>query len=427
VAAGRRSDPTRRDRRAGAARDRKNVAALNIDSKIEAATPRRQRPRLRNLGSTDGERRATALELFFDLVFVVAVAQLSRGLGNEITFRDALILAGLFVPVWWAWVGFTFYADRFDPDDVVHRVLVLAGMFAVAVLASAIPDVYDGETTAFVLAYALVRGLLVLLYVRAWVYVPEARPLVNVYLAAFTSSIVVWLTSLAFAAPVRYGFWAAALLIDLVTPLLSAERIRLVPIHTSHIPERLGLFTIIVFGETVLAVVIGTETVSWTVESGAVAALGFVIASALWWLYFDYVDMTIVARTITAGQVFLYAHLPLLLGLTALGAGVKLTIKATASGDEPAGAAWAVGGGLALAILAMALIQVVSVRSGRDVDVWLRVLTALLALAAAAFASALGPVLIVALPAAALVAQVAFELVGRHEHPPAAVSGSGPP
>jgi low temperature requirement protein LtrA len=425
VASGGRSDPPCRDRRDGAARDRKNVAALNIDSKTAAAKTWRHAPRLRNLESSDDERRATWLELFFDLVFVVAVAQLSSGLGNVITLRDGLILAGLFVPVWWAWVGFTFYADRFDPDDVVHRVLMLAGMFSVAALASAIPDVYDGETTAFVLAYAVVRALLVVLYVRAWVQVPEARPLVNVYLAAFTTSILVWLASLAFAAPARYGFWAAALLVDLVTPLLSAERIRIVPIHTSHIPERLGLFTIIVFGETVLGVVIGTETVSWTVESGAVAALGFVIASALWWLYFDYVDMTIVARTIAAGQVFLYAHLPLLLGLTALGAGVKLTIKATASGDEPAGAAWAVGGGVALAMLAMALIQAVSVRSGRDVDVWLRALTALLALGAAAFASVLGPVLLVALPAVALVAQLAFELVGRHEHP-TAVSGSGP-
>jgi low temperature requirement protein LtrA len=383
----------------------------------------RRPPRLRSLESTDDERRTTWLELFFDLVFVVAVAQLSSGLGNVMTLRDGLILAGLFVPVWWAWVGFTFYADRFDPDDVVHRVLMITGMLAVAALASAIPDVYDGNTTAFVLAYAVVRALLVVLYARAWVHVPAARPLVNVYIAAFTGSILVWLASLAFAAPARYGFWTAALLLDLVTPLLSAERIRLVPIHASHIPERLGLFTIIVFGETVLGVVIGTETVSWTVESGAVAALGFVIVSGLWWLYFDYLDMSIVGRTIAAGQVYLYAHLPLLLGLTALGAGVKLTIKATASGDEPAGAAWAIGGGVALAMLAMALIQVVSVRSGRDVDVWLRTLAALVAVVAAAFASELGPVLVVALPAVALVAQVAFELAGRHEHPPAAVSG----
>jgi low temperature requirement protein LtrA len=346
---------------------------------------------------------------------VVAVAQLSTGLGDVITFRDALIMAGLFVPVWWAWTGFTFYADRFDTDDVVHRVLMIAGMFAVAGLASAIPDVFAGATTGFVLAYAAVRAILVILYARAWLHAPAARPLVNVYITAFTIAIGLWLASLAFTAPARYVLWGAALAVDLGTPLLSAERIRLVPIHTSHIPERLGLLTIIVFGETVLAVVIGTEAVSWTLESGAVAALGFVVASALWWLYFDYLDTSLVGRTIAAGQVFLYAHLPLLIGLTLLGAGVKLTIKATGSGDVPEGAAWAIGGGIALAMLAMALIRLVSARSGRDLDFWVRVLTALLAAGAAALASTLGPVLLLTVPACALVAQLALELKG-HEH-----------
>ena len=125
-------------------------------------------------------------------------------------------------------------------------------------------------------------------------------------------------------------------LVDLGTPLASSERIRQVPIHGSHIPERVGLFTIIVFGESVLAVVVGTTSVSWGVESGAAAAVGFALAGALWWLYFDYVDSSIVKRTIAAGQTYLYAHLPLLLGLAALGAGVKLAIMATA-GDRSHG------------------------------------------------------------------------------------------
>jgi low temperature requirement protein LtrA len=418
VAPGARSDAPGGDRRADAALRGENVAALNVAPKIPAASSRwRDPPRIRTLESSDDERHATWLELFFDLVFVVAVAQLSNGLGNEITLRDGLILAGLFVPVWWAWVGFTFYADRFDTDDVIHRVLMVGGMFAVAALASAIPDVFAGASTGFVIGYVAVRSVLVLLYVRAWLSVPAARPLVNVYISAFTASIGLWLVSLAFAAPARYVMWGVALAVDLGTPLLSAERIRLVPIHASHIPERLGLFTIIVFGETVLAVVIGTDTVSWTLESGAVAALGFVVAAALWWLYFDYLDMSLIGRTIAAGQVYLYAHLPLLLGLTAFGAGVKLTIKATESGDVPEGAAWAIGGGIALAMLAMGLIHLVSARSARDVDFWLRVLTVPLALGAAALASTLGAVLLLALPAGALVAQIVFELVG-HEHGP---------
>ena len=83
-------------------------------------------PRLRTLEDDDGERRATWLELFLDLVFVVAIAQLSAGVGAEAGARDLAILAALFVPVWWVWVGFTFYADRFDTDDGAHRLLVFA-------------------------------------------------------------------------------------------------------------------------------------------------------------------------------------------------------------------------------------------------------------------------------------------------------------
>ena len=226
------------------------------------ATPSRWHdpPRLRTLEDADNERHATWLELFFDLVFVVAIAQLADGLAEDPSVRGFLIFVGLFVAVWWAWVGYTFYADRFDTDDPPHRVLMIAGMFAVAVLASVIPDAFHGETARFALAYAGVRAIVVLLNARAWWHLPAARPLLNVYIPAFATSIVLFVVSAAVEPPHRYWLWAVALAIDLGTPLASGRRIRLVPIHASHIPERVGLFTIIVFGESVLAVVVGTST-----------------------------------------------------------------------------------------------------------------------------------------------------------------------
>ena len=236
-------------------------------------------PRLRTVDDDDGdERHATWLELFFDLVFVVAIAQLADGLAEDPSLRGFLIFAGLFVAVWWAWVGYTFYADRFDTDDPPHRVLMLAGMFAVAILASVIPDAFHGETASFALAYAGVRAIVVVLNARAWWHLPAARPLLDVYIPAFSASIALFLVSVAVEPPYRYWIWALALLIDLGTPLASQERIRQVPIHSSHTRERSGLFTIIVFGESILAVVLGTTTVSWGVESAATAALGFAIA-----------------------------------------------------------------------------------------------------------------------------------------------------
>ena len=377
-------------------------------------------PRLRTLEEDDAdERHATWLELFFDLVFVVAIAQLADGLAEDPSVRGFLIFAGLFVAVWWAWVGYTFYADRFDTDDPPHRVLMIAGMFAVAVLASVIPDAFHGHTVSFALAYAGVRAIVVLLNVRAWWHLPVARPLLNVYIPVFMASILIFLVSAAVEPPYRYWLWALALTIDLGTPLLSGRRIRLVPIHASHIPERVGLFTIIVFGESVLAVVLGTATVSWGAESAAAAALGFAIAGALWWIYFDYVDSSIVRRTVAAGQTYLYAHLPLLIGLAALGAGIKLGIKATQDTGLTDEVSWIIGVGVALFMASVAVMHLVTAQSRRDVDFWLRVGTAGLALGLGALGPDLGIVLLLALLAGALAAQIAVELATheRHVHP----------
>jgi low temperature requirement protein LtrA len=373
-------------------------------------------PRLRTLEGVEDERHATWLELFFDLVFVVAIAQLADGLSEDPSVRSFLIFAGLFVAVWWAWVGYTFYADRFDTDDPPHRVLMIVGMFMVAVLASVIPGAFHGETASFALAYAGVRVVVVLLNARAWWHLPAARPLLNVYIPAFTVSIAIFLVSVAVEPPFRYWLWAVALAIDLGAPLASHERIRRVPIHASHIPERVGLFTIIVFGESILAVVIGTATVSWGLESGAAAALGFAIAGALWWIYFDYVDASIVKRTITAGQIYLYAHLPLLIGLAALGAGIKLAIKATEETGLTNEVSWIIGGGVALFMLSVAVMHLVTTHSRRDVDLWLRLGTAFLALGLGAIGADMGIVPLLAILTAALALQVVVELATHERH-----------
>ena len=249
---------------------------------------------------------------------------------------------------------------------------MIAGMFGVAVLATVDSGAFHGETAAFALAYAGVRAIVVLLNARAWWHLPASRPLLNVYIPAFTASVLLFVLSAAVEPPARYWLWGIALVVDLGTPLASQDRIRQVPIHGSHIPERVGLFTIIVFGESILAVVVGTTSVSWGLESGAAAALGFAVAGALWWLYFDYVDSSIVKRTITAGQIYLYAHLPLLIGLAALGAGVKLAIKATQESGLTDEVSWIIGVGIALFMGAVAVLHLVTTQSRSDIDVWLR-------------------------------------------------------
>ena len=359
------------------------------------------------------ERKASWLELFFDLVFVVAVAQLSHTLVEHPTADGFLGFAALFVPVWWAWVGYTFYADRFETDDVAYRLLMLVGMLAVGALAVNVPDALGGGGAEFALSYVAVRAVLVALYVRAWHAAPAARPLVNLYATAFSLAAAVWLLSAFVPEPGRYWLWALALAIDVGAPLAFGPRvIPRAPIHASHIPERFGLFTIIVFGEIVLAVVLGTAETSWERRSVIAAVGGFAAAASLWWLYFDYLDTSVLRRSVRAGQVYVYGHLPLLLGLTAVGAGTALAISDAARGPLGEGARWALAGGAALCLFSMSVIHLATTHSVRDRHLWLRTSAAAAALVLAVVDASAA--VFVPLVAVLLVALTAVEIAGQN-------------
>jgi len=371
-------------------------------------------PRLRTRGrGIDEERRATWLELFFDLVFVAAVGQLANSLAAEPTSARFFEFLGLFVPVWWAWMGFTFYANRFDTDDLPYRLLMLLAMFGVAVLATTIPSVFRGATEGFVLAYVAVRVVLVTLYARASRHVPEARALARSFLGAFSFALLIWLASLAVATPWTYVLWAVALAIELVAPIPAWLLLRDAPVDRRHLPERFGLLTLIVLGESVLAVVLGVSKVSWDAGSGAAAASGFVVAAALWWIYFDFLDEgALTSRGIFGGLTYTYMNYFVVTGLAALGAGVKLAVLASGGDHHYDDTSWVLCAGLALAMVGLGAIQLVAGTVVVDADVVLRFATAAIALVLLPLG--LSPLVVVSIFAAVLVAQVVFELA-RHE------------
>lgn len=371
-------------------------------------------PRLRTLRSDEGDdRRATWLELFFDLVFVAAVGQLANALTSEPTTVRFFEFLGLFVPVWWAWMGFTFYANRFDTDDLLYRLLTLVAMFGVAVVATTVPSVFRGDTVLFPSAYVAVRLVLLVLYARASRHVREARALARTFLVAFGFAVAVWLVSLAFPAPWSYVLWGLALAVELGTPIPAWRLLRDVPIHPRHIPERFGLLTLIVLGESVLAVVLGVSKVSWVAGSTAVAAAGFLVAASIWWIYFDFLDEeAITARGLVGGLTYTYVHYFVVAGLAALGAGVKLAVLAAGGEHRYDDTGWIVSAGLALAMIGLAAVQLVTGPTLLDTDVLLRLATAALALLLIPLG--LSPLTVVVVLAAVLVAQVAYELA-RHE------------
>lgn len=242
-------------------------------------------PRLRTLEGGDG-RRASYLELFFDLVFVVAIAQLAHELVLDHSLAGFGVFGALYLPVFIAWQGFSFYADRFDTDDVVFRVVMFTAMLVIAALAIQIPDVAHGKSTGFVLAYVLLRSLMVGLYLRSYRHVAEARPLTGRYAWGYSIGITVWLLSLAFDPPARYVLWGVALAWEFSMPTLARRLFAAIPVHASHVPERFALFTIIVLGETIVVVALGTAGSEWRLSAALVAVFGFVVAAAIWWVYF---------------------------------------------------------------------------------------------------------------------------------------------
>ena len=280
-------------------------------------------PRLRLPGS--GEKRsATWLELFFDLVFVISVAELVHRLGHHVSVLEVGQFIALFIPVWWCWVGHTVYATRFDTDDMIHRLLTFTMMFAAAIMAMQIPTAFKTGSIGFAAGYVLARLCLLMLYIRARRHVPEAREMTTLYLSGFGLGALSWFISLLVPPPERFILWGIGIGIDFIIPWLGRKTIlQKAPLDTSHFPERFGLFTIIVLGETILAVVSGLSDKVWRWPSITAAILAFILAVSIWWLYFTYIHKADHAGKLGSGQPFIYGHLPLVLALAAIGAGVK--------------------------------------------------------------------------------------------------------
>jgi len=384
-------------------------------------------PQLRTLDTDQDERHATWLELFFDLVFVISIAEVVHTLEDYRTLADFAGTAGMFVAVWWAWVGYTVYADRFDTDDLLHRVLVLAGMLAVIAMALSVHDALHGGSARFALAFVAVRGVVLLLNARARRHAAEARPLLNLYLTAFSIGASLWLVSVLVPEPARYLLWGVALVIELSAPWVGRHQIARAPIHASHLVERFGLFTLIVLGESVISVAQGVAKGAqgdWTAAMATSAVAGFLVVASLWWLYFDRLDDGTI-RSVLRGLIWNYAHLPLLAGLVSVALGIEYAVREAATGQLERTTALALGAGTALYLLAT-VVTGRALRPGGDRRQWWW-------LGAVAATLAVGLVWPLGLPVGLLVVLdlvlaglVAVEAVGRLETEPEDHAGTGP-
>lgn len=378
--------------------------------KVTAIRP----PQLRTT-ETEKERKAvTWTELFYDLVFVVAVAGLGSRLLEDPTIRGAAVFTALFVPLWWAWVGFTFYADRYDTDDLGQRVLAVAQMVTIALMAASIAGDETQSFVGFALAYVAARVILIVMYLRARRHVTETRELVTGYVQGMTVAVAVWLISVFVPEPFRYVLWAIGLLIDFYN-VYRVRRIQAkVPLDVAHLPERFGLFTILVLGESIAAVVAGLRHEGWIAGPVVTAVLAVGVAAGLWWVYFDNLDGTVVRRRADQKKawkptVWIYGHLPLVIGLMATAIGLEGAVIGAGGHDWPVNERWLLIAGVGGALVGIGIIELATERRDNAISRlkarW-RVAGALVSVVIgllSAFVGALGTMIMLALLCAAQV------------------------
>ncbi len=376
-------------------------------------------PRLRNHEEED-ERRATWLELFYDLIFVAAVEQLGRYLAEHATLSGVGGFVLLFVPLWWTWIGTTFYASRFDTDDIVDRLATLAAIFAVVVMAANITHALGDGAVGFALGYAAARLILVVQYTVAGHFVAEARPLTNRFVRGFAVAAAIWIVSAFLPPPWDYGLWVVGVVVDIGTPLFAGRLHSKIAPSLRHLPERFGLFVLIVLGEGVAATVRASEGRELGLPLGLAAACGLLIAFSLWWIYFEYTDGEPLKAALDAGKIgiynlWLYTHLPLVIGLTAAGVGVEHVVASAAGKPLAAEDRWLLCAAVALCWLAIGVIQLIYNTFDPRLNSYRRLLyrsgSAVAALLLAAFGDELAALPLIAGLAAICVVQVVLDVL----------------
>lgn len=364
--------------------------------------PSRRPPVLRT--TPEPHRHATWLELFFDLCFVAAVAALTHDLHEHPSREGLLRFAGLFVPVWWAWTSFSWYATGFDNDDDVSRVAMLAAMLGVIALAVGIPGIHRGEAAGFVLPYAFMQGLLALMFLRSRRHATRERAFTTIYALGDALGAALWLASLFVPGALRVATWTLAMAVLMTTPMIAARAMPMPEFDAGHIAERYGLFTLIVLGESIVAVATAGAATGWNARALITGAMAFGLAACVWWIYFTFVEVTRLARgNLTRAFVWGYGHLLIFAGIAAAAAGVHLAVMAARDGRPIGG--WGAGllaGGMAAYLVAIAVIHRVH-RGGMDATFVTRGIGAL----GAAAIAWLGP----ALPSPTFTAAV-FGIVG---------------
>jgi low temperature requirement protein LtrA len=356
----------------------------------------------------EAEQKVTALELFFDLVFVFAITEVTTLLAADPTWAGLARGMLVFTMLWWAWAAFAWLTNTINPDEGWTRLAMFTASAAALVCSLAVPGAFGSEALVFALAYTAVRLLHIVVYILA---APDrdVRVAIERMAPGFLLSCALLLVASGFDGVTQGAFWAAAVAVQVLGLTLSG--VRGWKVSPGHFAERHGQFVIIALGESVVSIGVGASGLPIDAALIAAAVLGLAVLAAMWWAYFDVVALvaerklrqaTGDARARMARDSYTYLHLPMIGGIVLLALGIKKTVAHT--GDALA-IVPAVGlcGGVAMYLLAHVAFRL------RNTHTWnpRRVAAAAICLALIPVATA-----VPALVALALVACVLWALIG---------------
>ena len=288
---------------------------------------------------------STPLELFVDLCFVVAVAQAASSLHHALAedhVSQALIgYPTVFFAIWWAWVNFTWFASAYDDDSVVYRIGVFVQVAGILILAAGVPRAFADEGFGVViLGYVIMRLGLVSLWLLAGRGDPDRRRTTLRYAVGIVIVQLGWIGLVWVPAGLVRPVFLLLVVCDIAVPVI-AERAGVTPWHPGHIAERYGLFTIIVLGESILAITLAVQT---GLDGGEairgifpVAIGGFLAVCAMWWMYFAQPIEGVVDHARHALEdgpsrepfIWGYGHYVIFGSVAAVGAGYAVAVDAS--------------------------------------------------------------------------------------------------
>jgi low temperature requirement protein LtrA len=298
-------------------------------------------------------RSATPLELFFDLVFVVAVAFAAAAMHHHVVegvVGESIVrYLQVFFAIWWAWMNFTWFASAYDTDDVPYRLATFVAITGCLILAAGVPAAFDmADFTIVTVGYVVMRLALVSLWARAGRDDPDHAAAAYRYAGGVSAVQVAWVLLL-FVPPSFAGLGFAVLVIAELSVPVWAESASLTTWHREHIEERYGLFTIIVLGESILAASIAIQSVMGEIAGSTDLILiivgGLLSVFSMWWLYFAMPTHDLLT-SFRAVFTWGYGHYFVWAAAAATGAGLAVAIDHATGhghiGDFGAGAAYAI-------------------------------------------------------------------------------------